>query len=461
MSGDSRLGIEPREAWALAALMVGATLLLGRSLGTPSGEFDEGVYLSSADLLGRGFDLGEQVFTSQPPLFLTVLDFVNWVAGGSVAVLRGAALAVALAGTLAGWAIVRRIAGPRAALAASGLLLLSPGVVDAAAVVSADVPSVAVGTAALLAARLGTRHTAWAAAAGALLTAALMIKLLAVPFAFGVAAGALVQPPARRSIVAFAVGSAAVLAAIALVHLNALGAIWEGAVAMHLEARAEASMPAQVPDVQVVLIAMAYGGLLSVLVVGLRRVPRPDLAEHLRARADLVAVLVGGLLLVVLHRPLLHHHLVVLAWPLALLAGSALGPGLPIRHPAYLGLAAMLVVPWALHGRDTVDGSERTRLEAAARVVSAQTRPGEAVVSDLPLVPLLAERPAAAKTADPSFVRVSVGELPPREIVAAAREAGAAVVGRSFQTVPGLRAQLDAIFDREVSVDGVSVYYRD
>ena len=89
---------------------------------------------------------------------------------------------------------------------------------------------------------------------------------------------------------------------------------------MHLEARNESAMPAQVPDVQVILISMAYAGLTSVLVLGLRRVDREALGDWARERADLIAVLAGGLLLVALHRPLLHHHLVVLAWPLALLA---------------------------------------------------------------------------------------------------------------------------------------------
>jgi hypothetical protein len=81
-------------------------------------------------------------------------------------------------------------------------------------------------------------------------------------------------------------------------------------------------------------------------------------------------------------------------------------------------------------------------------------------VSDLPLVPLLADRPASLATADPSFVRVSTGSLRRREIVLASRGAGAAVVGRSFATVPGLRPRLGSIFEHTVRVDGVLVYLR-
>ena len=172
MSGGSRLGIDRREAWGLLFLLAAAALLLGRSLGTPSAGVRRGrLPVSSADLLARGFELGGQVFTSQPPLFLTVLDALNWVAGGSVAVLRGAALAVALgghAGGLGAGAADRRPAGGVGGLGAAARS--HPASSMPPRCVSADVPSVAVGTAALLAARLapqpdrvggGGRGAAW------------------------------------------------------------------------------------------------------------------------------------------------------------------------------------------------------------------------------------------------------------------------------------------------------------
>ena len=94
--------VDRRELIALVGLLASGALLLSRHLGRPSLEFDEGVYLLSADLLGRGFQLGQDVFSSQPPLFLTMLDGANRVAGGSLAVLHGLTVGVALAGALAG-----------------------------------------------------------------------------------------------------------------------------------------------------------------------------------------------------------------------------------------------------------------------------------------------------------------------------------------------------------------------
>jgi Dolichyl-phosphate-mannose-protein mannosyltransferase len=210
--GAAWSAIERRELIVLAALLALGALLLSRHLGSPSLEFDEGVYLVSADLLGRGFDLGRDVFSSQPPLFLTLLDGANRVAGGSLAALHGMTVGVALAGAVAGWAIVRGIAGPFPALAAVALVVLAPGVVDAAAVVSADVPSVALGTGALLAARAAraARHRpAWGAVAGALICSALLVKLLAAPFAVALAVGAVVERPPRRTLAWFATGALA------------------------------------------------------------------------------------------------------------------------------------------------------------------------------------------------------------------------------------------------------------
>jgi len=105
-----------RERLALLALLALAALLYARDLGAPSLEFDEGVYLSSADLLDRRLSAGRDVFTSQTPLFFTLLDAGNDLVGGDATGLRALAVLLALAATLAGWAIVRHIAGPTPAL---------------------------------------------------------------------------------------------------------------------------------------------------------------------------------------------------------------------------------------------------------------------------------------------------------------------------------------------------------
>jgi hypothetical protein len=206
------------------------------------------------------------------------------------------------------------------------------------------------------------------------------------------------------------------------------------------------------------MIVTAYVGMLAILAVGLRHLPRTRISEWARARADLLATLAAGLVLIAVHRPLLHHHLVILAWPLALLTASTLPARLPPRAIAVAGLAALLLVPWAVRGRDTVEGTESARLRNAAVIVERATDPGEPVVSDLPLVPLLADRPAAAATVDPSAVRIGTGSLDRAQILAASEGGGATVVGRSFEHVPGLVEELGRRYGAPEIVDGIRIY---
>lgn len=451
-------GPSRRELFGLAALLLLGALLLGRRLAVPSLEFDEGVYLLSADLLTRGYELGRDVFTSQPPLFLALLDAANGLAGGDAALLRGLGVLIALGGALAGWAIVRRLAGPLPALAAVLLVVLAPGVVDAAAVVSGGVPSVALGTAAMLAARAARARAGWAAVSGGLLACALLVKLLAAPFAVAIAVGALVDRPSRRALLWFAAGSAVVTAAALLPYLDVIGPIWDGAIGLHLDAQGTVEVPTPSITAQVVLISAAYVGMLTILAIGVANVPRTERRAWIRDRSDLLAVLATGVALVSVQRPFLHHHLVVVAWPLALLAASALGPRPSRRALIVAGAAALLVVPFAIRGRDTAEGSYGARVAAAATIVRERTAPGAVVVSDLPLVPLLAGRQAPAQVADPSYVRVGSGSLSRDEILRAAARADAVVVGRSFELVDGLESRLAPRYRETVMAGGARIY---
>jgi hypothetical protein len=93
-------------------------------------------------------------------------------------------------------------------------------------------------------------------------------------------------------------------------------------------------------------------------------------------------------------------------------------------------------------------------------LVRDSTDPGSRVVSDLPLVFVLADRRPAVERIDPSAVRVTSGSLDRGRIIAAAGRAQAAVVGRAFRFVPGLESALARRFDRVVEVGGARVYLR-
>jgi hypothetical protein len=447
---DRRIGPTRSEVLALGGVLVAGALLLARHLGVPSFEFDEQVYLASADLLRRGFELGRDVFTSQPPLFFSFLRAAAGLTGGDATVMRAMSVALTLLGALAGWAIVRPRAGRLAGLATASLLIMAPGVVDAAAVVSADVPSVALGTLALLTAQLAIRRPAWALGSGALLACALLTKLLAAPFAAAILALAIVHRPPPRTMALFAAGFAAVAVAVLAAYASVLGSLWSGAVGLHLAARgADLHFPTDSIVAIVVLIVLAYLGLLAIVAVGLLDPGRDRLRTWARDRADLLVLLADGIALCAVQRPVQSHHLVIIAWPLALLAGSALPAHAARRRTAALvALGVVLVLPWAIHGRSLESRGERRVLLEAASAVARATPPGARVVSDLPLVPLLAGRIAAPGTVDPSYVRVELGELSPAAIKAASESAGAVVIGRAFRLVPGLEQVLTARFRR-------------
>lgn len=163
-------------------------------------------------------------------------------------------------------------------------------------------------------------------------------------------------------------------------------------------------------------------------------------------------------MLVALNTPLVHHHLVILAWPLALLAASTLPTRVPARAVAVAALGGLLLVPWAVRGRDTVQGAESARIDAAAAVVRDATDSGDSVVSDLPLVTIAAGREPEAATVDPSAVRIGTGSLDRPAILAAARQSGAVVVGRAFLQVPGLCRELKRRYGSPVLIDGIRIY---
>jgi hypothetical protein len=202
----------------------------------------------------------------------------------------------------------------------------------------------------------------------------------------------------------------------------------------------------------------AFAGLMTLAVAGVLRVPRANVRAWCAARADLVGLLAGGLLLCAVQRPLLQHHLVVVGWPLALLAASAIPSATSRGTLVAAGLGLGLIVPWVGHGRDTLGPSEMERARHAASVVRTIAGPGRRVVSDLPIVPLLAGRPAAPQTADPSYVRVATGSLSRRVVLAAAEGTGAVVVGRAFTGIPGLERELARRYGAPRVVDGLQIY---
>jgi hypothetical protein len=438
--------VRPRalEAAAVAVVLAAQGAVLAGSLDRAT-SYDEGVYLASLDALQAGEELGTEVFASQPPgwyLLLRALAFF----GDSVPDLRLAMLGVALAGTVAAWALGRALAGPVAGIGAAALLAVAPPWPTEAVRVTADVPSVVLALAGLaLALRLKP-------AGGAVLALAVSVKL----FALTAAVPLLGFARRRQALVALA-GAAVVAAAFLIAYAGSLGAIWHDAVGFHDAARTVG--PTVGDNAGRVLRFLDWRTPFGWLV------PLGAVAAAARVRSTWPLWLwaAAAAVFLVWHRPLLDHHLVLLAAPLAVAAGTALGAArLPRAALALLALAVAAGFVQEQRRLADNDGPEPPDVVAAARLLAESTRPGELVGSDLPIVPHLAGRRLPGELVDTSTVRFASGSLTPEEVldVLEREHIGAVVVGRSFRDYPDLLAALERRYPVERRAGEITVRLR-
>jgi hypothetical protein len=163
-------------------LLAAAVLVYTHALGTRT-NYDEGVYLASLDAMRRGQALGTDIYTSQPPVFYWLLRALAAPFGSSIPAIRVGFALIAVVGVTAALALGWRLYGPPAGVAGAALVAIGPPYPSVAPTVSADVPAVVIGlvSLALLTFALprdGPRP--WAGAAGALLSLAVLTKLLAI-----------------------------------------------------------------------------------------------------------------------------------------------------------------------------------------------------------------------------------------------------------------------------------------
>ncbi|MCP9488171.1 MAG: glycosyltransferase family 39 protein, partial [Gaiellaceae bacterium MAG52_C11] len=229
-----------RLGWAaeLGGVALAAALLCSRGLDSGA-NYDEGVYLASADALGRGERLGEDVFASQPPGFYALVRLATALPGESVEAPRTLFVAVAVLGIVAAWSLGRTLAGRLGGLGAAGVLLTAPAYAAESARIAADTPSVALALCGLGLLAAATRGESWplALAAGAVLAAAISVKLLVLTALVAAVGLLLALGGSRRLAGAFVGGGAAVTAGFLVVYAGALGSLYDDVVAFHTDAR--------------------------------------------------------------------------------------------------------------------------------------------------------------------------------------------------------------------------------
>jgi 4-amino-4-deoxy-L-arabinose transferase-like glycosyltransferase len=449
------------EALALAGLLGLAALLYGRSLHAAT-NYDEGVYLASLDALVRGQALGTDVDASQPPGFYVLLSGMSLLPGDGVTDIRVAFLLVALVGLGAAYAIGRRVAGVAGGLGAATLLAVTAPYPVQAARVQADTAAVVLALAAVAVLMYaGRRPWRWAAA-GVLAGAAVSVKLLALPVVAPIAV-LLVARRSWRAAAALVAGAGIVWVALAGTYAGALGELWQTVVTDHRLARSLGPSLADNAH-RVLLHPLDWATPAGVLVlIGL------VCAIALLRRVELLALgawIVGSAAFLVFQRPLLDHHLVLLATALAVTAGAGIGAAVVhVPRPARLAVAGIAALALAAgfgqeERRLARQDGEPPGVRWAAEQLRLRTEWGELVGTDLPIVAYLADRRVPGRLIDSSFVRLGTGSLTETEILEELErnEVRAVVVGREFANRPALVRELAARYPQRVRAEGITIY---
>jgi hypothetical protein len=414
----------------LAAVVAVAAFLFAQELHDRT-SYDEGVYLASLDALRHGARLGADVFASQPPGFYVLLRFIDLFAGRSIEGMRVGMLVVALAGIVAAFFIGRTLAGRWGGAAAAALAIAAPPTAADAVRVEADVPSIALALVAIAVAAQWFRRGALLgpAVAGAVVTLAVSVKLLALPVVVPLAVLAFQRRIGARAVAALLVGAGVIAAAFAIVYASVLPDLWHDAVTFHRHARSIGAGHSgkRVVDYFALRTPTTWAALAGIAV-----------AIACRRQAALWAWVIAALVFLSTQRPLLDHHFVLVAAALGTAAGTSLGSARGRFGTVAIGCAGVIALAgWIQDYRQTHRSRtpEPLQVKEAAAFVRTLTKPNQLVASDLPIVPYLANRREPGALVDTSAVRFETRSLRAQNV----RDSSAAVyvAGREFLRYPG------------------------
>jgi 4-amino-4-deoxy-L-arabinose transferase-like glycosyltransferase len=465
------------DLWALAAILIVAMIAMATTLTRFSTEYDEGVYWQSLRAMAQGHPLYSSVFGSQPPGFLLGVYPGYLLLGQSIIAGRIVIALYALAGIIAVYAIGRALGGRWVGVLAAGLLALNPRYLQESTSLQAEIPSLTLsllGIALVAVVKRVTLSQTWRfpliAAAGAALSAAIMMKLLAVmaliPAILILAMPLIVEMRERqfnrqtllgisRDIGLLFGGLLVACMVILAPFAPQWGALYDQVIGFHLVARGTSgggllANLLLLPDITWIVAALG-------LAVALWR--------RMWAALPLLAWLLAGVLLLVFQRPLFDPHVLILAPPLALLAalGSVAAIGWArsnwnVRAKESLLMAGTLVALgvtllaglWLdarqIHADSAYDGGRRAQMVQA---LQDHTIPSGSVATDDQYVAALAGRDTPPELVDTSLVRIATGSLTTDEVERIIRRDNVRVVlfaTDRLDLLPGLRAWVEANF---------------
>lgn len=419
-------------------------------------EYDEGVYLISAQMIMRGYEPFVSVFSSQPPAFLNLLTVAFHLFGSSVAVGRGVTIFFALVGlgsaASVGWRLGGPIAGP-VTIIAQGLPLIF---FMQAQAVQAEMPALALALLAIALLFSAKQRRRWIAASGFIFALGLLCKLLVAPmilpliFLLGCSEES-AEKPARLLPLLFIsarimfgrlliFGTGGLVACVIVLFPYDLAAVYDQAIRFHLQAKA-AFPTSWAGNLQLLLsLVKLEPGLIGLTVAGLIILFR----KRRLAFLWLCLWIAGVALFLVDHSPLFGHHAVILVPPLAIAAGaSALWfpmiwrrkwtrpLGLLLLLPLF-GLEPAMVEPLKVRPafslqRDLkppswVLADDQEREQQVLELIEQHTRPSDFIVSDRQMQIFRTGRNMPPALVDTSIVRINSGYLTDGQAINASEE---------------------------------------
>ena len=262
------------------------------------------------------------------------------------------------------------------------------------------------------------------------------------------------SPPSARVFVA-------VPLVFALAYAGRLGALYDDAIGFHASAR-DGGLKTSSAGSAALLRGPADGLDLA------RRGRGAGVASALRrdrGRGSALALGSGRVgVLLVWHRPLLDHHFVLFAAAFsgrrrsgARGRGAAHVPSRSRLHSLWRPAYSTAVAPERSARPRPRLTSKRQRL-----LCVDATAPGESIVTDLPIVAYLADRPLPGELVDTSAVRFDAGSLDNACVLTTADASGArvVVVGRLFRIRPELLAAIRERFPSRRAIGEITLYER-
>ncbi|TEU20925.1 MAG: phospholipid carrier-dependent glycosyltransferase [Anaerolineales bacterium] len=421
-----------------------------RNLGSHKWLYDEAGYVAVPWMVAAGHTLYTEVYSPSPPLFTlsVVVAFKVW--GNSVEVARAVIVAYSALGLLAAALLAREIRGRVAGLAAVLLLFFSPEYFRLSRVTMSEVPAASLALISLVASLVYWRRgrKGWLILSGLALAASLLVKLVTL-FALPLPIMAVVlhhlslpTPSAGRPMAERVKGMVPDLALWAVSFCLPIllclliydpRAMYEQAVALHWRGRGFHPIDYSRRGPRILGYLWQDRGLLMLALGG-------SLSCWLRRSRQALLVVAWFLLVTIMmvnQSPLTTHHMLSMVPPLAVLAGVTVQEGwvswlalIKRRHwrgailPAVsVGLVAFYLVNWPAVAESNREEMARTNtpnelVEDAISLLKQVTAPGDFVISDDPLIVLLAGRSIPPTLTGADWRRLSVGYLTAEQLVA-------------------------------------------